>query len=690
MPSEDQHTPYSTPTPAPTPRTQARGASPRGAARHPSEARPSSPDATGRLSADATGKLAGRTFARASHVRALDGLRALAIIAVVCYHAWPAQVPGGFLGVTVFFVLTGFLTTRSVWVERRRTGSFDLGRYVRRRIGRIAPAMLAMIFVAVVLSAILSPNLLVKVHGDALPSALFYSNWHYIANQVSYFQAAGLPSPLTHLWFTSLSMQFYLLWPPILLVLWRLVRRRRMLGNVLVVLALASTVLMALLFDPAVDTARVYYGLDTRLAELMVGAFLGVCYPMLRRGRDRVRPWEDGVSWVLITLFVLACLFVDGTSYLLFRGGFLVCAAGCALVVRAALSGETLVGRVLSLPPLTWLGRRSFSLFLWHYPLLRLMNPANRTTDLPWWGWLIEFAVIVLVSELSYHLFEVPAKAPAPNARVVTGAVTDQLRDMAAAKAGRARVAQAREKVGMLFSKVNPQTVRTASVVLGVSAALLVAVVPLDWDRMLAETTGSGGAAEQANVPAVEAAPAKPAAVAERVPENLDTTKWSYDAATGTCSARVLVIGDSVVAGVSPLLEEMLPNARIDAAVSRQFYTAPELYAEDVADGYDPDVVIVALGSNGAIRDDAMIQEVVDAVGGRPIYFVTVRNPYPIQDSNNEMLRANAATNANAGIIDWNGASEGHDDYIVADGTHPTAEGMEVYAKLIRQALVGV
>ena len=152
----------------------------------------------------------------------------------------------------------------------------------------------------------------------------------------------------------------------------------------------------------------------------------------------------------------------------------------------------------------------------------------------------------------------------------------------------------------------------------------------------------------------------------------------------------MLVIGDSVVAGVSPLLEEMLPNARIDAAVSRQFYTMPDLYAEDVSDGYDPDVVIVALGSNGAIRDDAMIQDAVDAVGGRPIYFVTVRNPYPIQDTNNEMLRANAATNANAGIIDWNGASEGHDDYIVADGTHPTAEGMEVYAKLIRQALVGV
>ena len=171
-----------------------------------------STDDTGRLDAGDTGKLAGRAprgrFARANHVRALDGLRALAIIAVICYHAWPAQVPGGFLGVTVFFVLTGFLTTRSVWVEQRRSGSFDFVRYARRRVERIAPAMLAMVLVTIVASAILSANLLVKVHADALPSALFYSNWHYIASQVSYFQAAGLPSPLTHLWFTSLSMQW--------------------------------------------------------------------------------------------------------------------------------------------------------------------------------------------------------------------------------------------------------------------------------------------------------------------------------------------------------------------------------------------------------------------------------------------------------------------------------------------------
>ena len=152
----------------------------------------------------------------------------------------------------------------------------------------------------------------------------------------------------------------------------------------------------------------------------------------------------------------------------------------------------------------------------------------------------------------------------------------------------------------------------------------------------------------------------------------------------------IAVNGDNVDADLTKALVAAATSQQVKDYIEATYAGAVLSVVENPTDGYDPDVVIVALGSNGAIRDDAMIQDAVDAVGGRPIYFVTVRNPYPIQDTNNEMLRANAATNANAGIIDWNGASEGHDDYIVADGTHPTAEGMEVYAKLIRQALVGV
>jgi hypothetical protein len=177
--------------------------------------------------------------------------------------------------------------------------------------------------------------------------------------------------------------------------------------------------------------------------------------------------------------------------------------------------------------------------------------------------------------------------------------------------------------------------------------------------------------------------------MAEKVPSNLDTSHWKLDTQTGTCDAKVLVIGDSVAAMVEPLLREMLPNAYVDAVVSRQFYTMPEVYASSVANGYDADVVIVALGANGPIDDEDMAQEAINAAEGKPLYFVTVRCPYAMQDTNNEILRARAAANSNVGIIDWNGATEGHDEYLYDDGTHPTTEGTEAYARLVRLAIAG-
>lgn len=176
--------------------------------------------------------------------------------------------------------------------------------------------------------------------------------------------------------------------------------------------------------------------------------------------------------------------------------------------------------------------------------------------------------------------------------------------------------------------------------------------------------------------------------IAEKVPKNLDWKSFTYDEATGTCDARVLMIGDSVTAGAQPGIQAVLPNAYIDGVVSRQFYTFQDVYAQDIAN-YDPSVVICALGTNGLIRDPQQVQDVINAVGGKPIYFVTVRVPLELQDRNNQMIRDVCAQNDNAGVIDWNGASEGHSEYLVDDGTHLTQAGIDTYAALIRQAICG-
>lgn len=602
-------------------------------------------------------------------VEALDGLRALAIAGVIAYHAWPATVPGGFLGVTVFFVLTGYLITRSILRTRAR-GGFSYGRYLWRRVVRVAPATWACIGVTCALTWRLALGLLPKVHTDALLAALFVSNWGYILRQVSYFAAAGLPSPITHLWFLGVTMQFYLVWPAVLLALLAVTRGRRRRAAVAVgVLAVASAALMAWLYDPMGDTARIYYGTDTRLAELLCGAVAALVPRRTAGGKGSAL--ASAGCLVYAAALVAAFFLVDSTWDVVFRGGYLGLAAVTALVVRVLSGGRArAAGRMLGAATLAAVGRRSMQLYLWHYPLLILLNPANRTTALPWWGWVLELALVAAVAEVAYRLFE---------------------------RGG----------------GVRPVAVTLGA--LGLAAAVAVTFAPVDWDAITAAATGGTqerqeavdqgsvqeSAAEESSAeePAVEEESAadedqptnETACVpeAEVVPANLDASGWTYDPATGTCDADVLIIGDSVTEGAQYAIEELLPNAYVDAEVSRQLWVGQDVYAEDVAAGHDASVVIMALGGNSLIRDEGTVQTVIDAVGGKPLYFVTIRCPYPLQDANNEILRRFAAEYDNVGIIDWYGESVGHDDWIVSDGQHLTTAGCEAYARLLRRALCG-
>lgn len=200
---------------------------------------------------------------------ALDGLRVLAILAVLVYHANPSWLPGGYFGVTVFFVITGYLTTLSIEREIGRTGRLDYPRFVLKRVTRLMPSMLAVVGVTTLLCVFLAPNLLSKVKSDAVPALLFVENVFYIVRNVSYFANAGLPSPLTHFWYLGVVVQFYVVWPLLLLGMRKVVRSRRMACGVVGVLVVVSTVLMAVFYDPTGDTARIYYGPDIRAAELL-------------------------------------------------------------------------------------------------------------------------------------------------------------------------------------------------------------------------------------------------------------------------------------------------------------------------------------------------------------------------------------------------------------------------------------
>ena len=629
---------------------------------------------------------------RNQRIVALDGLRALAIAGVVLYHLRPSRLTGGFLGVTLFFTLSGYLATKSIMRATARDG-FSYPRYIGRRITRMMPPILVTIALTTVATYIAAPSLLPKVQQDALPSALFLSNWFYIFRNVSYFAAAGLPSPLTHLWFCGVTMQFYLVWPVILMVLCSKTKSRNTAIGFTVAFTLVSTAAMVLMFNPAADTSRVYYGTDARAAELLCGALAAIAAPRLREmlggnvptpGATKGISKVNAVSIVWLVAVVVGAFTLTGENPWLYRGVFLLLALVTGLLIICVQNTECIVRRLLSVKPLVWLGQRSFSVYLVHYPLLLLMNPATRTTRIAWWEQVLQLVVILAVAEVFYRLVERPwSRKPAQQ-------------DSAARK--------------RVF------TPAMALPALGAACVVALAFAPLDWAGIataraeqlrpeLAQNAtssqdnganGKGGKAtsgkdsQSSDTASDDAAQQKPkeGPIAEKVPKNLDWKSFTHDEATGTCDARVLVIGDSVTAGAQPGIQAALPNAYIDGVVSRQFYTFQDVYAQDSAN-YDPSVVICALGTNGLIRDPQQVQDVIDAVGGKPIYFVTVRVPLELQDRNNQTIRDVCAQNDNAGVIDWNGASEGHSEYLVDDGTHLTQAGIDAYAALIRQAICG-
>lgn len=581
-----------------------------------------------------------------------------------------AVLPCGLLGVTIFFVLSGYLITGILIKEWNRTGKIDLPHFWMNRIRRLVPAIVFLVLVVAVLTALLAPALLVRLRDDVLAALFFFSNWWFIFQDLSYFEAMGAPSPLNHFWSLAIEEQFYLVLPPVLLLLFRNKVSRRTIQRGLVALIAVSALLMGVLYDPAGDPSRVYYGTDTRAFSLLIGALFAFLFPqgrVLGRGprglSRRQRRLVDGAGVAAFAGLVALMLFVSGYSPFLYYGGLLLASLLTAVLIVSLVHPVSPMARLLSLRPLVWLGQRSYGIYLWHYPLLLLMNPRNFTGEVPWLAFLIQGAVIVAVAAFSYRFVEDPIRH---------GAIGRFINEW------RAREAPRRALVGKRLAPMASALVLAGAAVIVCIAAPPVTALPKE------ETPAAAALPDTGSAPPIDS-------VLWKDP-SLDPDADPHTRARFT---NFLLIGDSVTASMDAIERDgygtfarHFPRAVLNSAISRQLTAAREFYVKEIEAGWDGNIVVFELGSNAAATEE-QVREMVNLVpSSKTVLLVNVRTPYPWQDANNDLFEKVAAERKNVTLVDWHRYSKGHDDWFDGDGTHLTPSGCDKYLQMIEKALV--
>jgi peptidoglycan/LPS O-acetylase OafA/YrhL len=617
---------------------------------------------------------------------------------VLLYHADLAWIPGGFLGVEVFFVISGYLITALLLAEWRQRGRIDLKTFWLRRARRLLPALYVLLVVSLAFAVVFLPGEVAGLRGDVLAAFGYVTNWYLIFGQESYFEAVGRPSLLQHLWSLAVEEQFYLIWPPILalgLCFGATRLRQRRLLTVVIFGAVASAVAMALLYTPGADPSRIYYGTDTRATGLLCGAALAFVWsPGVRhrpsetrralagRGRFR-RRWGWTAPLLLDILGVAAlgglvwfCLHLGEFQPFLYRGGFALVGLATTATIMAVVHPYTLVGaRLLGSAPLRWVGVRSYGIYLWHWPVFMVTRPE---LDVPFDGLYLlglRLAATVILADLSYRYIETPIRR---------GALERAWRTL-------------REARGPLRRRLRLQWAGALVPILASCALLGVAVAraePPEKPSYLAsmksvhtvEQTHPDSSAAGANSLRKDKRADRqsfgenvdaPMTRAQRIPHNGRTGPSEF---TGSVSA----IGDSVMLGaVGRLQKDIYGLTVIDAEVGLQIYAATDTLRYRRAAGQLGDVVVVHLGNNGTFTKGQFDRIMRTLSGVDRVVFVNVSVPRAWEDPNNRVIEEGVQRYPNAVLVDWHSASADRPELFYKDGYHLRPAGQRIYAGLI-------
>lgn len=608
------------------------------------------------------------------YITGLDGIRAIAVIMVLAYHLKLALFKSGFLGVTVFFVLSGYLITGILISEVEEEGTIDLKNFWLRRIRRLVPAVMSMAVVIIFVSSVVNRIIFTKGCKDFLASVLGFNNWWQIFNKVSYFEAAGVPSPFTHCWSLAIETQFYLIYPLILLGIYKLAKSRGegqakrglLFAGVTLLLALISVILMIVLFDPQQDASRVYYGTDTRAFSILFGALLAILweYRMVpRKLSASVNMVLGSLSFAVLLVMTIA---INGSSNFWYRGGQFIGTILTVLVIYTVSGRKTWLIRFLSNPVLKWIGDRSYSIYLWHYPIILLISKGIKAS---WWITLIEIVLSVVLAELSYRFIETPIRH---------GIIGEYLNIL------RSRPKSRQEKKRQVQVARRSLKVMAGTFVLTVSLILCMVFVP---KKNALDTLQKREAKAKETGKMTEEQLAKQKANGSESDDTICTADLTDDEILE--GLNLLLIGDSIAVDVTDDFYEIFPNSVSDTKIGRITSLGKQVLDSYIDEKkWEGEGVIFASLSNSPINGE--LEDIREKIGkDMPLFLTTVRIPHDtFEEESNSKIKKFVEENDHTYLIDWYAASEGHDEYFDADDTHLLSAGAKAYAKCIKEAVL--
>ena len=575
------------------------------------------------------------------HIPAIDGLRAIAVTAVIFYHLGFQWIPGGFLGVDLFFVISGYVITRLLLDSIARSGGLDLRGFYKARARRLLPPMVFMIVVTAFYISIWAQDSVKRFLTDTPFSLSGLMNWWLVAKEQDYFEAIGRPPLLQHTWSLAVETQFYLVWPVLLLIILKRFGKKVIPVAALAIALISGTALflVSLQLDASSSVSHVYFGTDTHSIGLFLGAALAVSWiPQNFKSEvsNKAQNFIDFIGVFGLVGILASFLLIDESSPTAYKIAFPLAAIFGAAIITSIVHPASRFAPILQNRVLLWIGERSYAIYLWHWVVFQITRPRVDIDGQDWALIALRILVVLALADISLKLVELPIRS---------GKVEYWFKGM------KYRTASVRKRQKIVV-------ISSISILL-LSLTTLSSIAVVSSNRSAEEFQESLQSEVMITPPVSE--------VADRA-----ETIW--------------LTGDSVILGIRSALSEIRPLLVVNARVGR---AAPELLQEMTRDLEKAagSTVVMNLGNNDLLNEDTVRAILELAKEGPRIVVVNTAVPRPYRDANNELVAELAAQYSNVKVVDWNAISDGHPEYFAPDGVHLVPTGVSAYVMAIDEAL---